>query len=137
MSQPTASNQSDLKVVYVISVSHSGSTLLDLLISSHSTTVSVGEAKRYSPSSKSRPSCACKAPSVWECPFWQRVDGARHKTVATPALSALIEVALPVPAETSSQLDPCGATLETSAGVRGQLVNRHLRGVASLAQIGM
>jgi hypothetical protein len=60
-------------VVYIASYGHSGSTLLDLLISSHSDVVSVGEIvmlhREGEPSA-----CTCGAPSPWLCEFWQRVD---------------------------------------------------------------
>jgi hypothetical protein len=62
----------DPTIVYITSRGHSGSTLLDLLLSSHSDAVSVGEA-RFSPKFETT-KCSCAAPSVWECPFWHQVD---------------------------------------------------------------
>lgn len=74
MSGPIDPNRSDTTILYIVSLSHSGSTLLDLLVSSHGDAVSVGEAKRYSRRIRSPMNCTCRAPTVWECPFWQRVD---------------------------------------------------------------
>ena len=62
------------RIVYIMSMSHSGSTLLDVLLSSHSQAVSVGEAKRFSPNSKAKMACSCESDLVWDCPFWARVD---------------------------------------------------------------
>ena len=63
-----------IKVVYITSRGHSGSTLLDLLLSSHDEVVSVGEAKCLV--TRPQEPCTCGAASVWACPFWHRVDAA-------------------------------------------------------------
>jgi hypothetical protein len=69
--RPAAPGRPPLKLVYIMGTSHSGSTLLDMLISSHSAAVSVGEAKTLT---RPRPvRCAC---GVWPghaCPFWRAV----------------------------------------------------------------
>jgi len=70
-----------VELVYIASPGHSGSTLLDLMLSSHSGLFSVGEIKQLSPSWQRR--CTCGAPSVWACPFWQAIDdrlGREHGT---------------------------------------------------------
>jgi len=61
-----------IQLVYITGRGHSGSTLLDLLISAHSEVVSVGEAKCL----VTRPDepCTCGAVTVFECPFWEKVD---------------------------------------------------------------
>jgi hypothetical protein len=73
-------------VIYIASVSHSGSTLLDLMLNAHPDVISVGELKqleryarqtsRHSPPQdiKRQLPCTCGAPSLWECPFWSRVN---------------------------------------------------------------
>ena len=77
-----------LNVVYIASLPHSGSTLLDLLLGSHSAVHGLGELrilKRYvaaprqgAPGGK-RGQCTCGASSVWGCRFWSAVDVAlRH-----------------------------------------------------------
>jgi len=67
-------------IVYITSRGHSGSTLLDLLLSSHTEIAGVGEckmlARRTLPSDR-RPiekACMCGADSSRNCPFWERVD---------------------------------------------------------------
>ena len=71
-----------LRVLYIASLPHSGSTLLDLLLGSHSALEGLGEIqalKRYvAPGQDSTPQrrrqCTCGASSVWLCPFWSAVD---------------------------------------------------------------
>jgi hypothetical protein len=61
-----------IQLIYITSRGHSGSTLLDLLISAHSDVVSVGEAKCLT-----RPAiepCTCGAETIFSCPFWDEVD---------------------------------------------------------------
>lgn len=68
-----------MKVIFVASPSHSGSTLLDLMLNAHPEVASVGELKqlgRYARFARKRgriPECTCGAPSLGECPFWARV----------------------------------------------------------------
>lgn len=61
-----------LKLVCIVSMGHSGSTLLDLLISGHPDVVGVGEVKNLSPAKATGAHCCC-GERVWECPFWDRV----------------------------------------------------------------
>lgn len=71
-----------LRVLYIASLPHSGSTLLDLLLGSHSAVHGLGEIqalKRYvAPGQEALPDrrrqCTCGASSVWLCPFWSAVD---------------------------------------------------------------
>jgi len=66
-----------LPLLYIAGSSHSGSTLLDLLLGSHPSIESVGEAKKI-PAVAARilagenPLCTCREPVV-TCPFWRRV----------------------------------------------------------------
>lgn len=68
----TASESMKPTIVYITSRGHSGSTLLDLLVSGHSAVTSVGEVKLLD--SDRQEACACGASTVWVCPFWKRVD---------------------------------------------------------------
>ena len=63
---------SRLKLCYITSAGHSGSTLLDVLISSHSRVVSVGEVMRleFAPRKK----CSCAVKFILHCPFWNAVN---------------------------------------------------------------
>ena len=64
-------------VIYIAGSSHSGSTLLDLLLGSHSAVESVGEAKKI-PELLSRaaagdsPLCTCQA-ELLRCPLWGEI----------------------------------------------------------------
>ena len=71
-----------IPIIYITSLAHSGSTLLDLLLSSHSSVASVGELKKLSdrqgPGYRKRRlyenPCTCGAPTVMECEFWKEVE---------------------------------------------------------------
>lgn len=62
-----------LPLVYILSTGRSGSTLLDLLLGSHSDLWTLGELDvlRHELYQKNRP-CGCGKPML-ECPFWKRV----------------------------------------------------------------
>jgi hypothetical protein len=60
------------RIVYIISRVHSGTTLLDLLLSTHPVVVSVGEAKMLEQLPAMH--CICGAEHWHTCPFWTRVD---------------------------------------------------------------
>ena len=64
------------KVIFIAGLSHSGSTLLDLMLNAHQDVTSVGELKhlgRFARLQKRRP-CACGASTIWSCRFWARVN---------------------------------------------------------------
>jgi hypothetical protein len=68
-----------MRVVYIASLSHSGSTLLDLMLNAHPQMVSVGELKqlgRFANFRKKNKSyrCTCGARTLWDCSFWTRVN---------------------------------------------------------------
>jgi len=69
-----------LTIIYIASKGHSGSTLLDLLISSHSQVTSLGEIKVLSAGRKKSPQtvlerrCTCGAKFILDCLFWQGVE---------------------------------------------------------------
>ena len=74
-----------MPIVYILGVPHSGTTLLDILLSSHPEGFGIGEASKLSSAtSLLRPKkkqkkfpldrlCACLKP-VRHCPFWNRVE---------------------------------------------------------------
>jgi hypothetical protein len=73
-----------LKVVFIASLSHSGSTLLDLMLNAHPHVISVGELKqlgRFARLEKvgKRRRCTCGAQTVHECEFWSRVGEITEK----------------------------------------------------------
>ena len=68
-------------MIYIAGSSHSGSTLLDMMLNAHPEIVSLGEACKLN--RKLRPRevrkkiyapCTCGASSLWKCPFWSRVN---------------------------------------------------------------
>ena len=75
-------------IIYIVGKGHSGSTLLDLLISSHSAITSVGELKSLSQRTKNkvqdylRQPCTCGAEQLHDCPFWHKVDQELYRTVS-------------------------------------------------------
>ncbi len=71
--------QTPLKIIFIASLSHSGSTLLDLMLNAHPEVVSVGELKqlgRFARFEKPgrRLRCTCGAESLISCDFWSRVS---------------------------------------------------------------
>lgn len=63
-----------LRVLYITSRGHSGSTLLDLLLSGHSALTSVGEIKMLPSPDSSRRLCSCHGLDPLECPWWRQVQ---------------------------------------------------------------
>lgn len=59
-------------LVYITSNSHSGSTLLDMLLGSHSRCLTLGEIHKLT--LKSEGVCACGADNYRECLFWADVN---------------------------------------------------------------
>lgn len=59
-------------VIYICSAGHSGSTLLDLLLGSHSKIFSLGEISHLPKNIALNTRCSCEAP-VKDCAFWQSV----------------------------------------------------------------
>ena len=70
-----------LTIIYITGMGRSGSTLLDLLISSHSQVTSLGEInvlsarrKKTLPQTVLESRCTCGASTILDCLFWQRVE---------------------------------------------------------------
>ena len=61
-----------LRVVYILAASHSGSTLLSMLLNSHPEVCTVGELKITSLGNVDAYRCSCLA-RVRECPFWSGI----------------------------------------------------------------
>ena len=75
-----------VKVIFIASLSHSGSTLLDLMLNAHPEVASVGELKqlgRFARREKAhrKLQCTCGAASLWTCDFWSRVSAETEAAV--------------------------------------------------------
>jgi hypothetical protein len=75
-----------MRVIYIAGTSHSGSTLLDLMLNAHPAIFSAGEVLKLNrqlginhPRKQNAP-CSCGAPSLWQCPVWSRVDARTRET---------------------------------------------------------
>jgi hypothetical protein len=84
-----------MKVIYIAGTSHSGSTLLDLMLNAHPQILSAGEALKLNRQLEAQANrkrsfvpCACGAPTLWDCPFWSRVD-ARTRETSSKSLADL------------------------------------------------
>jgi hypothetical protein len=67
--------QNVVRVIYIASASHSGSTLLNLMLNAHPKIIAVGELhklNRHRDRKKAR--CLCGIPRLWECDFWLNID---------------------------------------------------------------
>lgn len=60
------------RIIYVAGTRHSGSTLLDMLMSTHSQVIGIGEAKMFA--LRPHTNCTCGADHWQTCPFWTGVD---------------------------------------------------------------
>jgi hypothetical protein len=63
---------SKVKLIYIVSASHSGSTLLDLLLSHHSRIQGVGEVMHLDEWVNKDLLCTCTNP-ISRCPFWSNI----------------------------------------------------------------
>jgi hypothetical protein len=64
--------ENTVKYVYIFSAGHSGSTLLDLLLGSHSQITSLGEIEHLSKNISLNTKCSCGM-NIRECSVWQQV----------------------------------------------------------------
>lgn len=77
----------EVHLVYVASVTHSGSTLLDLVLGSHSRLLSLGELKVLRPERRTKlervlaDRCTCGAPDKAACAFWSGVEAGLRETI--------------------------------------------------------
>ena len=82
-----------MKVIYIAGTSHSGSTLLDLMLNAHPKIISVGEVVNLhrqltykNPKRKTYRPCSCGAPSLWACEFWSSINERMLQTTGTSLL---------------------------------------------------
>lgn len=61
-----------IKLIYILGLGHSGSTLLDLILGSHSKLESVGEIKNLEEYIKNEKLCSC-GKKISECDYWDNV----------------------------------------------------------------
>jgi len=61
-----------IPIIMLVGEGHSGSTLLDLIMDSHSQVVGVGELSHYSKHFNSGELCSC-GKQIKDCEFWQKV----------------------------------------------------------------
>lgn len=80
-----------MRLIYIAGTSHSGSTLLDLMLNAHPAILAAGEALKLNRQLAERDSrkrslaqCSCGAPSLLECPFWSEVDRRTRATARKP-----------------------------------------------------
>jgi len=76
-----------MRVIYIAGTSHSGSTLLDLMLNAHPAIFASGEVLKLNRQLKIKDArrgthapCSCGAPSLWECRFWSAVDRRTRET---------------------------------------------------------
>jgi Sulfotransferase family len=69
-----------MRIIYIASASHSGSTLLDMMLNAHPEIISVGEVLKLNrikiaKTGRVKPTrCSCGAGTLLQCEFWSRVD---------------------------------------------------------------
>jgi len=75
-----------MKVISIAGASHSGSTLLDMMLNAHPEIVSVGEVlklnrvKYWKSGEVKTARCSCGASGLLQCEFWARVNAWTEKT---------------------------------------------------------
>lgn len=67
------SNTGRIRLVYILAASHSGSTLLTMLLGAHPEICTVGELKATSLGNEERYLCSCRK-RIRECPFWMGIS---------------------------------------------------------------
>lgn len=78
---PGSSDRDRVRLLYILAASHSGSTLLAMLLGSHPDVVTVGELKHTSIGDVDRYRCSCGA-LIRQCAFWNAVqDDVRRQGV--------------------------------------------------------
>lgn len=64
----------EIKIIYLLGLGHSGTTLLGRLLNAHSKVVSTGGTKNIPLFVSGRKSCACGARNPAECRYWSQVE---------------------------------------------------------------
>ena len=68
------------KCIYICSAGHSGSTLLDLLLGSHSNVTSLGEINQLSKNLSLNTLCTC-GEEIRSCDFWKDIANQLKKNL--------------------------------------------------------
>ena len=109
-----------MRVIYIAGTSHSGSTLLDLMLNAHPAIFSAGEVLKLNrqlginhPRKQTSVPCSCGAPSLWQCPVWSRVDARTRET----ARKSLADLDMLDYGETDAAKAPNAIVFEAIAGV--------------------
>ncbi len=63
-----------MKIAYIASCTHSGSTLINRVLGAHPDAVTLGSVKKLDKIMHERLECFCGAPNLLECPFWSKID---------------------------------------------------------------
>lgn len=116
-----------MRVIYIAGTSHSGSTLLDLMLNAHPAIFSAGEVLKLNrqlgvkhvhklAQKGTHAPCSCGAPSLWQCEFWSRVD-AQTRATAGKSLADLNMLDHAAQDETSA---PNAVVLKAMAEVSGK-----------------
>ena len=87
-----------IKYVYICSTGHSGSTLLDLLLGSHSQIESLGETIHLSKNISLNTQCTCGEP-VRSCPVWKQVVSVLNEQLGIDIFNApyALNMGFPLP----------------------------------------
>jgi hypothetical protein len=110
-----------VKYVYICSAGHSGSTLLDLLLGSHSQIESLGEIIHLSKNLSLNTQCTCGEP-VRSCPVWKRVVSLLNEQLGIDIFNApyALNMGFPLPLVIKDKLHTT---------LRYKLKRRFLRGL--------
>ncbi len=68
-----------IRIIYLLGLGHSGTTLLGRLLNAHSQAMSIGGTKNIPLFVSGRKSCACGALFPAECSYWSAVDDSLEK----------------------------------------------------------
>ena len=112
-----------MRVIYIAGTSHSGSTLLDLMLNAHPAIFSAGEVLKLNrqleishPRKQTYSPCSCGAPSLWQCPVWSRVDARTRETAGR----SLTDLDMLDYGETDAAKAPNAIVLKAIADVTGK-----------------
>lgn len=103
--------KSPFTILYITGRGHAGSTLLDLLISSHSEVTSVGELNLTPQNAGRNTECTCGAARISVCKFWLGVDSEirRSTGITLDSIDVLSEdpgtFAVPYPWEVCARVE--------------------------------
>ncbi len=112
-----------MRVIYIAGTSHSGSTLLDLMLNAHPAIFSAGEVLKLNrqlginhPRKQTDVPCSCGATSLWQCPMWSRVDARTRETAG----KSLTELDMLDYGETDAARAPNAVVFKAIADVSGK-----------------